>query len=86
MANHQQLRFTENETGMHVLVSTYFVWGDEGMRLHAVQYPSGRTFVVNDALLALHFTIESPQEVFITAFGGDDRPLAAQRAREVQQG
>jgi hypothetical protein len=37
---------------------------------------------MNSALLKLHFTIVNPQKIFMTAYGGDDRPLPAQRALE----
>lgn len=59
-----------------------FVWGNEAERLHAVKYPSGRVFVINDHLRALHFTIVTPQELLITAFGVDDRPLRSQLLKE----
>jgi hypothetical protein len=76
------IRFTENETGEEVLVTGHFVWGNENARLHAVEYPTGRTYIVTEPQLNLHFTIVSPQEVFLAAYGVTDRPLAAQRARE----
>lgn len=72
------VRFTENATGAEVLVETTFVWGDEDARQSFVTLPSGRKYALTAAQLNRHFTIVTPQEVFITAFGIDDRPLPAQ--------
>jgi hypothetical protein len=45
-----------------------------------VQYPSGRRFALPEREFNKHFTIITPQEVFMTAFGGvDDRPTDKQR-------
>lgn len=83
----QPIRFTENETGQEVLVSTTFVWGDEGARQSTVLYPSGRAYALTDAQLALHFTIVSPQEIFVSAFGGvDSRPTKFQKHLERDNG
>lgn len=72
-------RYIENETGTEVLVEDFHPW-EPHERYVAVRYPSGRSYALPWATLWKHFTIVSPQEVFVTAFGGiDDRPTAKQR-------
>lgn len=71
-------RFTENETGQEVTVDGVFGWPPLGHAVMIVAYPSGRKFAVCEHEFALHFTIVSPQEVFISAFGIDDRPTKKQ--------
>jgi len=78
--------FTENETGERVSVTSIFVWGDENKRMHVARYASGRAFLVDDSVLNLHFTIVSPQEVVLMAFGHGDRPTAKQREAEQHGG
>jgi len=76
------VRFTENETGTEVLISTPFAWGDY-TKVSIITYPSGRTYALPDSEVSRHFTMVTPQEVFIEAFGAiDDRPTQLQRALE----
>jgi hypothetical protein len=72
-------RFTENETGIEVLVSTPFAWGDYE-KVSLITYPSGRTYAMPDRELSKLFTMVIPQEVFLEAYGGvDERPTKQQR-------
>ena len=80
-------RFIENETGLEVDVETVFSWEHEDARMSIVTYPSavdgqpGRRFYVPASELARHFTIVTPQEIFITGYGGHfDRPTPKQKA------
>ena len=76
-------RFTENETGIEVSVEGVFGWPPLCHAVMIVTYPSGRRFAVPERAFALHFSIVTPQEVFISAFGGvDERPTAQQRAAQ----
>lgn len=73
-------RFTENETGVEVIVEWFPKWGDDPM-MATITYPDGRTFGATDARVSQHFTIVTPQEVVITkAYGGGlfDRPTDSQ--------
>lgn len=70
-------RFTENETGVEVSVFTPFPWGNSPA-VHTVKYPSGRVYAVSEELLNRHFSIITPQEVFLNAYGVDDRPTKKQ--------
>lgn len=79
-------RFTENETGIEVSVETVFSWCDEHARESIVSYPAPdagvppRKYYVTQEQLARHFTIVTPQEIFITGYGGHhDRPTKKQR-------
>jgi hypothetical protein len=73
-------RFTENETGIEVDVETVFSWLGEEQRHSVVTYPSGRRYFVPEPDLARHFSIVTPQEIYITGFGGvDDRPTKKQK-------
>jgi hypothetical protein len=79
------VRFTENETGIEVLIKTPFAWGDSE-KTSWITYPSGREFSIPDRLVSRHFTVVLPQEVFIEAFGAvDERPTKLQRALEEGQ-
>lgn len=72
-------RFTENETGTEVSVETVFAWEPHPLTC-VVTYPSGRKYSIPEVELRKHFSIVTPQEVFVTAFGGvDDRPTETQR-------
>lgn len=72
-------RFIENETGTEVLVETVFAWEPHPLTC-VVQYPSGRRYSLPESELSKHFTIVSPQEIFVQAYGGvDDRPTKKQR-------
>lgn len=76
-------RFTENETGTEVRVDGAFSWASEEQRTMIVTYPSGRRYAVQPREFGLHFSIVTPQEVFMDAYGGvDDRPTAKQREIE----
>jgi hypothetical protein len=72
--------FIENETGLEVEVTTLFVWEPYPQQC-AVRFPSGRTYALPASDILRHFSIKTPQEVFIRqAFGAvDDRPTADQR-------
>lgn len=74
-------RFTENETGLEVDVEAVFSWRGENEREMIVTYPTGRRYFIPGDELARHFTVVTPQEIFITGYGGrgDDRPTAKQR-------
>ena len=75
-------RFIENETGTEVLVETVFAWEPHPLQC-VVTYPSGRRYALPETELRRHFSIVTPQEVFVTAYGGiDDRPTKEQRERE----
>lgn len=72
-------RFTENETGLEVSVETVFAWEPHPLTC-IVTYPSGRKYSLPDSELSKHFTIVTPQEIFMHAYGGlDDRPTPKQR-------
>ena len=77
------VRFIENETGIEVLVSTPFAWGNSA-KTSIVEYPSGAQFTLPDSEVSTHFTMVRPQEVFVSAFGGSqfERPTKQQRALE----
>lgn len=70
-------RFIEHDTGTEVLVETVFGWGDKPNQ-SIVEYPSGRRFGVSEELLAMHFSIVTPQEIFFQAYGIDERPTKKQ--------
>jgi len=72
--------FTENETGIEVVVTTLFPWEPYPQQC-AVRFPSGRTYCLPASDLLRHFSIKTPQEVVITgAYGAvDERPTADQR-------
>jgi hypothetical protein len=79
-------RFIENETGLEVDIETVFCWHDEEARQSIVTYPEahpgqpGRRFAISQADLTLHFTIVTPQEIFISGYGGHfDRPTKKQK-------
>lgn len=76
------VRFTEVETGTEVSVFTPFTWGSDVPLYHVVTYPSGRAYAVTSDQLNKHFTIVTPQEVFIRAYGTTDRPTKEQRKLE----
>lgn len=85
------VRFTENETGLDVEVETVFCWHHEEARQSIVTYPAaihgqpGRRFAISQEELARHFTIVSPQEIFITGYGGHfDRPTKKQKELAAQ--
>lgn len=80
-------RFTENETGLEVDVETVFSWAGEEVRESIVTMPTGRRYHISTAALARHYTIVTPQEIFITGYGGcgDDRPTKKQAELEKQQ-
>lgn len=72
-------RFIEIETGTEVVVETVFAWDPHPLTC-IVQYPSGRRYSLPESELNKHFAIVTPQEVFLTAYGGvDDRPTPKQR-------
>lgn len=72
-------KFTENETGTVVSVETVFAWEPFPLQC-VVTYPSGRKYALPETEMRKHFSIVTPQEVFVTAFGGvDDRPTKKQR-------
>jgi hypothetical protein len=78
------VRFTENETGLPVEVETVFCWDSEEARQSIVTYPSvegqpGRRFALSQEQLNRHFTIVSPQEIFIHGYGHTDRPTKKQQ-------
>jgi hypothetical protein len=78
MSTAKPIRFTEHETGTEVLVVFPFAW-DPFPQQAVVTYPSGRTYTLPEEHLRKHFTIVSPQEVFIDAYGGiDERPTPTQ--------
>lgn len=72
-------RFIENATQEPVTVDCVETWGSEE-RTCIVTYVSGRKYALRASELGQLFSIVSPQEVFVTAFGGfHDRPLPSQR-------
>jgi hypothetical protein len=72
-------KFTENETGIVVDVETVFRWEPHALTC-VITYPSGRKYALPESELNKHFSIVTPQEVFMRAFGGvDDRPTPKQR-------
>lgn len=72
-------RYTENETGLEVLVSCPLPWGSTAKQA-LVKYPDGSVYSIPDAELGKHFTCVTPQEIQIRAFGGTPfmRPTAKQ--------
>jgi hypothetical protein len=73
-------RFKENETGLEIDVETVFSWENEDARVSIVTYPSGRRYHITQPELARHFSIVTPQEIFMTGYGGvDDRPTRKQK-------
>lgn len=82
MGTTNQAQYIENETGTEVTVESFYGWGRHQGSV-SVRYPSGRKYALSWELLQKHFTIVSPQEVFIDAFGAiDDRPTPKQEAIE----
>lgn len=77
-------RFTENETGIEVSVETVFAWVPFPMQC-IVTYPSGRKYALPETELRKHFAIVTPQEVFVKAFGLDDRPTEQQRKIGIEE-
>jgi hypothetical protein len=77
-------RFIENETQEPVTVDCVFTWGSEE-RCCVVTYSSGKRYALPEPVFSRHFSIVSPQEIFITAIGGiHDRPTKEQaKAEEV---
>ena len=77
-------KFIENETLIQVNVHTPVMWNGLRPQMHVVSYPNGRTFALTEDLLNLHFTIVTPQEVVLTAHGGDgtERPTFKQLQTE----
>lgn len=72
-------KFTENETGTIVSVEFPFAW-EPFPQQAVVTFPSGRKYALPEVELRKHFTVVTPQEVFMKAFGGvDDRPTENQR-------
>lgn len=72
-------RFTENETGTPVYVDSVFGWKPLGHAVMVVTYPTGLRYALSEREFALHFTIVSPQEISLQAFGLDERPTLKQR-------
>lgn len=72
-------RYIENETGQEVsVVAEAAAWPPHEQHV-VVRYPTGRAYCMTWKTLNLHFTIVTPQEVFINAFGAiDDRPTQKQ--------
>ena len=77
------VRFIEKETGTEVLVSTPLTWGDEE-KVSIVRYPNGAEYHILDRKVSTHFEMVRPQEVFITAFGTNERPTKHQRALDAE--
>lgn len=84
-------RFTENETGVEVGITFFEAWGSLP-RLASVTYPAAvpggpqRTYGVTEAEIAAHFTVVTPQEIFMAAFGGIyDRPTPDQAKLDVSE-
>lgn len=72
-------RFTENETGVEVVIVPYGRWDPYPVYV-SITYPSGRKFAMPDDEVAKYFTIVSPQNIMLDAFGGvDDRPTPNQK-------
>lgn len=73
-------RFTENETGLEVLVSCPIPWGNTPKQA-LVKYPDGSVYSIPDSALGQHFTCVAPQSIEIRAYGGTPfmRPTAEQR-------
>jgi len=83
-----QVRFTENETGAEVVIEAFHTW-EPYEKLASITYPSGRRYAMPERELGRYFTIVSPQDISITAFGGlDDRPTQRQAdlTAELEQG
>lgn len=84
-------RFIERETGLEVDVETVFSWDSELARVSIVSYPGvegqpGRRYAVSQEQLNRHFAIVTPQEIFLSAYGGHfDRPTTKQRELETSQ-
>lgn len=74
-------RFIERETQVEVTITCHPIWEPYPM-VAIVTYPSGRTYGIPADDIGKYFDIVTPQEVFITARGGDgfDRPTPLQKA------
>lgn len=79
-----EVRYTEIETGVEVVVVAHGKWEPHPVYV-TITYPSGRMYAMPDSEVSKYFTIVSPQEIFINAFGGaDDRPTSNQAKLAVQ--
>lgn len=73
------VKYIENETQLPVLVSSSYGWAPLGDTF-IVTYPSGHRYAVRDADFKKHFTVVTPQEIFVTgSFENVARPTAKQR-------
>lgn len=72
-------RYTENETQLEVAVEAMFPWAPHE-QCYVVTYPTGRRYALPVSEFVKHFTIITPQEIFMEAYGalGDDRPTPEQ--------
>jgi hypothetical protein len=79
-------RFTENETGLEVVASTVYSWGDDGVQVVVVTFPEiapgipGKVFGLERSEFDLHFTMCPNQELQARAMGSvQERPTQQQR-------
>lgn len=71
-------KYIENETQTPVLVSSAYGWAPLGVVM-IVTYPSGHRYAVRDADFKTHFTVVTPQEIFVTgSFEHVARPTTKQ--------
>lgn len=58
-------RFIENETQTEVSVDSAYGWAPLGIVM-IVTYPTGHRYAVRNEDFVKHFTVVSPQEIFVT--------------------
>lgn len=76
----ESVRYIENETQLEVLVSSSYGWPPLGV-IMTVTYPSGHRYAIRQHQFELHFTIITPQEVFVSGNNSfDGRPTEKQLA------
>lgn len=80
-------RFQENATGLEVIATTLYQWGEDGPSFILVVFPDigegvpGMAYGLERKTFDRHFTMLPDQEIQARAFGGttQSRPLAQQR-------
>lgn len=79
-------RYTENATGLEVVVESHFTWGVHPPTHFLVRYPGKRHgYIADIATINRHLTIVTPQnfEIIVEA-GGIQRPTDKQRELDAE--
>lgn len=74
------VKYIENETQIPVLVSSAYGWPPLGV-IMTVTYPSGHRYSARKEDFEQHFSIVTPQEIFVSGNNGfEGRPTERQLA------